>query len=154
LAREQDPRVPPEVEEYLVGLNMAAGAAGAKLATPIGAFGGVSSSHLSRRGARGGERGARWLRTLVEERAVPAGMSSEAVTAAVLAANPRATRMQSGPTVLRFALPLGRTGLQHVVLDVPLTEGPLRAFGKEGLLNRHPTARTADEVAAQLAAVP
>ena len=58
--------------------------------------------------------------------------------------------------VLRWAVPVGWTGLTHVVVDVATTaddgEGHvvLRAFGKEGPITRHPTKQLADELWAAL----
>ena len=58
--------------------------------------------------------------------------------------------------VLRVAVPLGVTGLSHVVVDLtagsPAGETLIRAYGKEGLLNRRPTARVAEQIAQILSA--
>ena len=66
---------------------------------------------------------------------------------------------------MRLAVPWGRTGLQQVVIDVRLSprddapdqtacEVQLRAFCKEGLINRNPTAATADRAWAAISSDP
>jgi hypothetical protein len=67
--------------------------------------------------------------------------------------------------LVRLAVPWGRTGLQQVVIDVRLSprdaapdqtacEVQLRAFCKEGLINRKPTAATADRAWAAISSDP
>jgi hypothetical protein len=88
---------------------------------------------------------------LVEERTGPLQLSEEQIRARVASAAPKAQEMPA-QNVLRWAVPLGLTGLTHVVVDVATTadkgEGQvvLRAFGKEGLITRHPTKQLADEL--------
>jgi hypothetical protein len=145
--REQDARVPVEVEQYLIGLYARAGQVG-------GSLGGAGDG-----GARGGARGAARLRTVVEDRTVSTSTPGSGVPARVTEAFPQAERISARDDVLRLAIPLGRTGLQRIVVDVRLA-GPtpeatqpvlVRAYGKEGLLSRKPTARIADQVAQLLA---
>lgn len=148
--REQDPSVPHEVEEYLVAANAAAGAIGGSLGGAIGA--GVAGAAPA--GARGGARGARWLKTVVEERAGASPGTRDDVLQRVAAAFPQALELARQDDLVRLAVPIGRTGLQHIVVDLMLrsaagfTEVRLRAYGKEGLLSRKPTAATADKVLA------
>jgi hypothetical protein len=58
--------------------------------------------------------------------------------------------------VLRWVVPIGPTGLNHVVVEVAVDANSragevfLRAYGKEGLLTHHPTKRLADEVWSEL----
>lgn len=76
-------------------------------------------------------------------------------------AEPEARGCSSDDDVWRIVIPVGRTGLQRIVVDLtltpvagadpPVTEIRLRAFGKEGLLSRKPTAKTADRVWTALA---
>lgn len=156
--REQDPRVPAEVESYLIGLYARAGQAGGGLG---GAAGGGTAGGLggAAGGARGGARGARRLKTVVEDRTGVASEQADGLIARVGQAFPRAEVLAADDHMIRFAIPVGRTGLQHVVADITLdyrrspeqrTAPPggvlVRAYGKEGILNRKPTARTADAV--------
>lgn len=71
---------------------------------------------------------------------------------------PRLEEVPGPPDRVRFVVPVGRTGLQQIVVDV-ISGAPgaadestmtVRAYGKEGLINRKPTMRTAAEVAAAL----
>jgi hypothetical protein len=54
--------------------------------------------------------------------------------------------------VLRWAVPIGGTGLANILVDIDASGGEsggqivLRAFGKEGAITRHPTSRLADEL--------
>ncbi len=77
----------------------------------------------------------------------------------VAAAFPKAHELARQDDLVRLAVPIGRTGLQLIVVDLVLrsaagsteahaTEVRLRAYGKEGLLSRKPTAATADRVLA------
>jgi hypothetical protein len=133
MAKPQDPRVPYEVEEYLVGRNVIAG----QIAAP------------GRTGARGAERGARRIHTTVEERSGDLRLSDEQVGERVMNSSPDADQLPA-EGLLRWAVPLGVTGLQHIVIDIAndLATGQivLRAYGKEGLISRHPTQRMADEI--------
>lgn len=141
---EQDPRVPPEVEQYFIALFSRAGAVG-------GTMGGGGGG-----GGGGGARGAKRLKTSVEDRAVASVVAvPEAVLAQLSQAFPKLQQLPSPDGVLRVAIPIGMTGLQKVVVDVSGnaseqggSDGLLvRAYGKEGLMSRKPTSRTADQVA-------
>jgi hypothetical protein len=136
--REQDSRVPPEVDQYLIELYARAGQ-----------IGGGSG------GARGGARGAGLLKTVVEDRTGATAKPYSQLLAEVTAVWPRAKQLPAVGPALRIAIPLGVTGLAHIVVDIKpsdsasTTAAPVlvRAYGKEGLLNRKPTARIADHVA-------
>jgi hypothetical protein len=80
----------------------------------------------------------------------------------VAAAFPQARELAREADLIRIAVPLGRTGLQHIVVDLvlgppadtadpPGTQVRLSAYGKEGLLSRKPTASTAEKVWAAVA---
>jgi hypothetical protein len=134
--RAQDPRVPQDVEAYLVELNARAGQVGG-----------------GRAGARGGARGARRLKTRVEERSGVVLSTANDVRARLAAAEPKLIDLDTQGGLVRFAVPLGLTGLNHIVVDLTFrdhtgsaTTVNLRAHGKEGLLNRQPTAKTADRL--------
>ena len=82
--------------------------------------------------------------------------------ARMAAAFPQAREVAREADLVRMAVPLGRTGLQHIVVDLvlgppadtpdpPSTPVRLRAYGKEGLLSRKPTATTADKLWAAVA---
>jgi hypothetical protein len=159
--RQQDPRVPHEVEEYLVDRNAAAGELGGRIGGSIGGglagVGGRGGAGGARGGARGGALGARMLKTVVEERVGVCPGTAQEMLARVAAAVPQARELSRDGERTRFAVPLGRTGLQHIVVDLVLrplgsdpatTEVRLCAYGKEGLLSRKPTAATADKVLA------
>jgi hypothetical protein len=142
--RQQDARVPAEVEEYLVGLNAAAGQLGGS-AVGVGGSG-------ARGGARGGAAGARMLKTVVEERAGSCSGGAGEVLDRIAAALPRAREMGRQDDLVRIDVPIGRTGLQHIVVDLVFGPGGnaavpvrLRAYGKEGLLSRKPTRSVADQ---------
>ncbi|HEV7206787.1 MAG TPA: hypothetical protein VGN18_19440 [Jatrophihabitans sp.] len=140
--REPDPRVPPEVEQYLIDVHSRAGE-----------MGGAVSGH-GRAGARGGARAAGRLRTIVEDRAVPSAKTGAVAQAQLTESFPAAERLPAHADVLRLGIPVGLMGLQMVIVDItPAGAGSLlvRAFGKEGLISRKPTARTADQVAQLLA---
>ncbi len=150
MPKPQDPRVPAEVEEYLVERNAQLGQVAAGVGGAIGG-GGAGLLGGRRGGARGGERGARRIQTLVEERTGPLGLTEEQIRTRVVSAAPKAQEMPARD-VLRWAVPVGKTGLTHIVIDVGTTAGDgdgqvvLRAFGKEGLITRHPTKQLADEL--------
>ena len=145
----QDPRVPVEVEDYLVALSARAGqiggsAGGAVSAGGAGAFGG------GRGGARGGARAATRMKTKVEERSGNVPGTPDEVAGRLAAAFPKAQPLPAAGR-LRLAVPIGITGLQQIILDLDLAPaGPgsvqalLRGYGKEGLLSTHPTLKTAD----------
>jgi len=142
--------VPVEVEEYLVERSARMGQVGGGVG---GAMGGGGAGLLGGRsgGARGGERGARRIHTLVEERTGRLGLTEEQIRTRVESAAPKAQELPA-QDVLRWAVPVGLTGLTHIIIDVSSTaddgEGQvvLRAFGKEGLITRHPTKQLADEL--------
>ena len=141
--REQDPRVPPEVEQYFIDLFSRAGDLG----------------DVTGGGARGGARGAKRLKTVVEDRIIARPAAPEDVQAQLSEKYPKAQRLSAPNDVLRMAIPIGMTGIQKIVVDVSRTDGEhggspgilVRAYGKEGLLSRKPTTRTADEIAEILA---
>lgn len=170
--RRQDPRVPAEVEEYLVSLNASAGELGGRIGGRIG--GALAGDDLTARaggrgGARGGSRGgalgARMLKTVVEERSGTVPGNRDEVLSRFHAALVDARELPNEGDLVRLAVPWGRTGLQQVVIDLRLSprEGPpeqtvceaqLRAYCKEGLLNRKPTAATADRAWAAISSDP
>ena len=151
---EAEPEVPPEIEDYLIGLSAHAGQLGGAIGSAAaGAIAGPgAAAGASRGGARGGARGAARLKTKVEQRSGDVPGTAEQVTARLTAAFPKAKVLPAGDHV-RLAVPVGATGLQQIVIDAEL--GPsdgarvhvrLRGFGKEGLISRKPT-RTVTEQA-------
>ena len=129
----EEPEVPPEIEDYLVGLSAHAGEIGGSA------------------GARGGAWGAARLKTKVEQRSGDAPGTAEQVTARLTAAFPKAKPLPVGDH-LRLAVPVGVTGLQQIIIDAELGPGDgtrvpvrLRGFGKEGLISRKRTRRVADQ---------
>jgi hypothetical protein len=144
--------VPAEIEDYLIGLSVRAGQIG-------GAIGGVAAGAVAgpaaragaaRGGGRGGARGAARLKTKVEHRTGDAPGTAEQIAARLRSAFPKAAPLEGGDH-LRLAVPVGVTGLQQIVIDVEFgvigTAGlpvQLRGYGKEGLLNRHPTRTVTD----------
>ena len=150
---EAESQVPPEIEDYLIGLGAHAGQLG-------GAIGSVAAGTIagpgaaaggSRGGARGGARGAARLKTKIEQRSGDAPGTAEQVTARLTAAFPKATLLPAGDHV-RLAVPAGVTRLQQIVIDAELGAGDgarvhvrLRGFGKEGLINRKPTRAVTDQ---------
>jgi hypothetical protein len=135
-----DSRVPDDVEAYLVETIAAQGRLGGSV---VGAGAG---------GARGAARGARMMKTVVVERGGEIAGAARDVDARVAWACPRAGRLGAPSGITRWAIPIGSTGLQVIVVDVTTTAGPdgatveLRAYGKEGLLSRHPTEKLASEL--------
>jgi len=148
--------VPDEVEEYLVGIYAGAGAIGGSIGGGLGA-GAAGRSGGGRGGARGGARGARRLRTVVEERSGHVDLTDASVRDRIIATLPRAERLPADD-VWRITVPIGVTGLQRVVVDLHTSAESggshvlLRAFGKEGLVTRHPTRRTVSDLWAALTA--
>ncbi len=147
---EQQPEVPEAVEEFLIGLSAAAGQLGGGIGGGLAGHGGAGG----RGGARGGARAARMLKTIVEQRAGVAPGTPDQVVARLIAALPAAMQLPADDHV-RFAVPVGRTGLQQIVVDLvfglPATtpSGPgvqvrLCGYGKEGLLSRKPTRTVTD----------
>ena len=102
----EEPEVPPEIEDYLVGLSAHAGEIGGSA------------------GARGGAWGAARLKTKVEQRSGDAPGTAEQVTARLTAAFPKAKPLPVGDH-LRLAVPVGVTGLQQIIIDAEL--GPVTA---------------------------
>jgi hypothetical protein len=159
-------RVPPEVDRFLVGHYVRAGAIGAGIGSSVGS-GGAGSANGARGGARGAGFVARLMRTSVQDRDVPGSMTSDRLLAQLADVFPRAHRLASGPGVLRMAVPIGRTGLQQVVVDITGDPAPpgtdpyyvvphgalhLRAYCKQGLGHPRLTARTIDRVVRALSA--
>ena len=101
------------------------------------------------------------LRTLVEERTGERAGAPAELKQLVKDEYPQVQTLSSDSDVWRIAISIGRTGLQQIVVDLrftpvagadpPVTTIRLLAFGKEGLLSRKPTAKTADRVWAALA---
>lgn len=146
--RKRDGRVPPEVEDFLVGSIASAGALGGSIGGAVGA-GGAGAAGGKRGGARGGAGAAARMRTVVADRSASAPLDRGSAWAAISAAFPKAGQLPADDSILRVVIPLGRTGLQQIVADVAVGTHPphvpsVRAYGKEGLLNRKPTARIAD----------
>jgi hypothetical protein len=138
---ESGAKVPPEIEDYLIGVAVSAGQIG-------GAIGGAAGS---RGGARGGARGASHLKTKIEQRSGDVPGSSEQVTARLTRAFPKAKPLPAGDHV-RLAVPVGLTGLQQIIVDAEFSpvDGTrvhvaLRGFGKEGLISRKPTRTVTDQ---------
>jgi hypothetical protein len=133
-------RVPGDVEAYLVDTVAAQGGQGGSV-TGAGAA-----------GARGAARGARMMKTVVVELGGEIAGAPRDVDARVARAFPRAGRLSAPAGIVRWAVPIGSTSLQVIVVDCTTTAGPdgvtveLRAYGKEGLLSRHPTEKLATEL--------
>lgn len=125
----QDDRVPVEVEEYLISVIAQAG----------GSAGGQGAATAARR-----------MKTVVVERTIKIDLESD-IAEAIRLAHPAAIALPVDDDLQRFAVPLGRTGLNRVVVDILDDGRTLRAYGKEGLLSRKPTKRVADEVERLLA---
>lgn len=145
--------VPDEVEDYLINLFAANGELGGGLGGAVGA-GGPGLFGGSRGGARGGARAARRMTTVVADSCATASGMIDEVMERISAAHPRILPLRAQVGLLRFVVPLGMTGLQRIVIDLtfadPLVAGStvwVRGYGKEGLLSRRPTTRTADEIA-------
>jgi hypothetical protein len=139
------PTMPPEVEAYFVNLFAEAGRLG-------GSIGGGGAG--ARGGARGGAIGARMARSKVYQRDGLAPGTADEVVQRVAAAFPKAMELSAADR-LRLAVPIGLTGLQHVVADLIFGPAPadqpgvpvrLLCYGKEGLLSRNPTAKTTDKL--------
>lgn len=142
------PDVPTAVEEYLIELFSSAGARG-------GQVGGGRAG--ARGGSRGGASAAKRMRTRVERRSGPAEAFPPEIWERLDEELPNRIELprESGA---RFAVPIGRTGLQQVVVDLEVELGSARgsrltlvAYGKEGLLSRRPTRATADRIWAAIA---
>ncbi|BBH18579.1 hypothetical protein Back2_28660 [Nocardioides baekrokdamisoli] len=151
--REQDPRVPADVEQYLIELFARAGQLGGSIGGGVGA-GGAGALGGGRGGAKGGARGAMRLRTVVEDRGTVAPLTRDEALQKLTSAFPKLIPLPTADAAVRVAIPLGLTGLQQVVVDILVpasSDGqqlPLvRTYCKEGLLSRKPAARIADQVA-------
>jgi hypothetical protein len=125
-------QIPQEVEQLLVGWI-------AELSDSMG----VHSPKLV----------ARRMRTVIAGREGAVTASANDALAFVRARHPDAFESAGEEEVVRLVVPVGRTGLQRIVVDLYYPrdwhEGKpmrLRAYGKEGLFNRHPTERTAESV--------
>jgi hypothetical protein len=164
LVREQDPRVPPDVERYLAEVFVRAAALGA------GWGGSLGTGFSGRSAARGATRAAAWkarmIRTVVQDRDVPGSITSEELLATVAQAFPRAHRLPAKDGGLRLAIPVSRFGMQRVVVDVQGDPPPpgtdpyytvphgalhVRAYCKQGVIRRRLTAHTADRFVRALA---
>jgi len=158
------PGVPPEIEDYLIGLYARAGQLGGSIGgIAAGAVGGPGAAAAgSRGGARGGARGAARLKTKVESHSGEARGTQAEITARLTAAFPKAVPLPAADRV-RIAVPLGLTGLQQVVIDLMLgsaldgPDGPrmlitLSGYGKEGIINRKPTRTVTDQAWAAVTA--
>ena len=150
---EAEPEVPPEIEDYLIGLSAQAGQLGGAIGSAAaGAIAGPgAAAGASRSGARGGATGAARLKTKVEQRSGAAAGTTEQVAARLIAAFPKAIALPTAGRV-RLAVPFGVTGLQQIVIDAELGPGGrarvhvrLRGFGKEGLISRKPTRAVTDQ---------
>jgi hypothetical protein len=146
----EDVQIPPAVEEYLIGLFSSAGGLGGKVG------GGAAGA---KGGAKGGAAGAKRLRTRVEERLGRATGGTDQLWRRLDEALPKRIELERPDSDgVRFAVPVGRTGLQQVVVDLEATAVPtggvdlvMTAYGKEGLISTRPTRRTADEIWAAIA---
>jgi hypothetical protein len=157
--------VPPEIEDYLIGLYARAGQLGGSIGgIAAGAVGGPGAAAAagSRGGARGGARGAAMLKTKVESHSGEARGTPAEITARLAAAFPKAVPLPAADRV-RIAVPLGLTGLQQIVIDLMFgsaldgTDRPrvlitLCGYGKEGILNRKPTRTVTDRAWAAVTA--
>jgi hypothetical protein len=154
---EKRPEVPPEIENFLIGVSARAGGIGSSIGgVAAGAIAGPGAVAGARRaGVRGGASAAARLATKVELRTGDAPGTAEQITARLTAAFPRATRLPAGQHV-RLAVPVGVTGLQQIVIDLEFlaaenqtgngrTRIRLRGFGKEGLISRKPTRTVTDQ---------
>jgi hypothetical protein len=135
-----------------VGLSAMAGQLGGSIG---GALAGVGHQAGGRGGSRGGATAAQMMKTTVEQRTGMAPGTSGQVTARLIAAFPRAVRFPADDH-MRLAVPVGRTGLQQIVIDLVIgspEEAPgqpgvhvrLCGYGKEGLLSRKPTRKITDQ---------
>jgi hypothetical protein len=158
------PGVPPEIEDYLIGLYARAGQLGGSIGgIAAGAVGGPGAAAAgSRGGARGGARGAARLKTKVESHSGEVRGTPAEITARLAAAFPKAVPLPAADRV-RVAVPLGLTGLQQIVIDLMLgsaqdgPDGPrvlitLCGYGKEGIINRKPTRTVTDQAWAAVTA--
>ncbi len=163
-ASPDGPGIPPEIEDYLIGLYARAGQLGGSIGgIAAGAIGGPGAAAAgSRGGARGGARGASRLKTKVESHSGEARGTRAEITARLTAAFPKAVPLPAADRV-RIAVPLGLTGLQQIVIDLmfgSVLDGPdgpavlitLCGYGKEGIINRKPTRTVTDQAWAAVTA--
>lgn len=143
--------VPTEIETILIDGMEAAGALGGALGGAAGG-GGAGRSGGASGGARGGRAAGRRQRTTIEERPVSVTSVPEAVLATCREALPGLVEFATPADHVRFVVPVGRTGLQRVVVDIECggTGTVVRAYAKEGLITRHPAARVADLLSSAL----
>ncbi len=147
--------VPDEVEALLVDVARTAGALGGSIG---GSLGGGFGRAGAAGGASGGESAARRMKTKSATEVVPFDGELSDVVGRCRRHLPRLVEVPGPPDRVRFVAPVGRTGLQQIVVDVIVgvlgaageATVTVRAYGKEGLISRKPTARTAAEVAAAL----
>jgi hypothetical protein len=143
-------QVPQAVEEFLVSWIAEAGRLG-------GSVGAVVNPAASTGGARGGARGRGWaarrMRTVIAGREGPVIASANEALSCVRSQHPKAIELEGEGEVVRLVVPVGRTGLQRIVVDLHYPSDwqagkpvGIRAYGKEGLLSRHPTEKTAESV--------
>jgi hypothetical protein len=142
---EKNPDVPHEVEDYLIAIMVNAGRIGGAVGGPGG----------ERGGAKGAERAARRMRTTSVERHGEVALAAAEIIRICQSAFDDARPLSVEPA--RFVVPIGRTGLQQVVVEIgteQLTDNrtrvATRAFAKEGRLSRHPAERTLDRLWAVL----
>lgn len=114
-----------------------------------GSLGGGAAG--ARGAASGAERAARKMRTVVAEHQGVLALSAGEIRARCIAAFDTTHPIEPEDAVERFVVPVGRTGLQQVVVDLliePISESEVhvivRAFAKEGRLSRHPAQSVAD----------
>lgn len=143
--------VPTEIETILIDGVEAAGAIGGAVGGAAGG-GGAGMSGGARGGARGARAAGRRQRTTIEERPVRVTTPPETALARCRGALPGLVEFASPADHVRFVVPVGRTGIQRVVVDIDCGRAGtvVRAYAKEGLITRHPAARVADQVSSAL----
>lgn len=161
--REQDERVPVEVEEYFVGIYAGAGELGSEIGAEISGMinGGIARrSHAGRGGARGAVWAARKLKTTVEERAGVLPGTPDQLRQRVYDAFTGLQTLRNEPNLWRITISVGLSGMQQVVVDLSLapssqfqlaTDVRLLAFCKQGLLRANFAKQIADRMWAALA---
>jgi hypothetical protein len=93
------------------------------------------------------------MRTVIAGREGPVIVSANEALSCVRVQHPKAIELEGDEEVVRLVVPVGRTGLQGIVVDLHYPSDwqggkPIRihAYGKEGLLSRHLTEKTAESV--------
>lgn len=151
-----DESIPPVVEELLIDVMRSAGSFGGSAG---GALGSGAAGSLTG-GRAGAEKTARSMKTAVASRPAVFEGRPETIIESCRNALPRLQELAALDDRTRFLLPVGRTALQRVVVDVIATNSAaeadrtrlvIRAYAKEGLMSRKPAQRIADQVAAILA---